>query len=200
MSKTAAVRLPTWRAVATRVDLAQSTGPGHAWRRWRRDRALAQLTLGRRWRIARALWAEASAEPGAEVVDLEPPVLEIRRGAAVARVAGQTVALNDPQAVARTADKPRVHETISVKTVTNFNRPCDNESVRGSVSEELCAVAVAAVRAVGLRLAGIDVVAGVVVDLNPIPALHHHLHVANPGSTSRVAVPILRALLDGDRP
>ena len=82
MSKTAAVGLPTWRGAATHVDLAQSTGPTHDWRRWRRDRALA----------------------------------------------------------------------------------------------------------------------GVVVDLNSIPALHHHLHVANPGSTSRVAVPILRALLDGGRP
>jgi len=68
---------------------------------------------------------------------------------------------------------------------------------------------VAAARAAGLRLAAVDVVSRsvggalaegrVVVDLNPIPALHHHLHVANPSVTSRVAVPILRALLDGVR-
>jgi len=69
---------------------------------------------------------------------------------------------------------------------------------------------VAAARAAGLRLAAVDVVSRsvggaladglrVVVDLNPIPALHHHLHVANPSVTSRVAVPILRALLDDVR-
>jgi cyanophycin synthetase len=353
------VSLPTWRGVATRVDLARSTGPAHAFRRWRRDRALAELVQGRRLQLARALWAEAAAELGAEVVEVTPAELELRRGAAVARVTGQTVTLNDPRAAERAAEKPLVYEllagagvpvpehhafrlrdlagaraflargplpcvvkpargsggdgvtggirterdlrraalsasryaprllverqaagdvfrllvldgevldvvrrrpptvtgdgrstleelifaederrlrghadpglkpfavdldcllalerqglslrstppagaTVRVKTVTNYNRPLDNESVRGAVSEAFCTCAVAAARAVGLRLAGVDVVArrtdgdGVVVDLNPIPALHHHLHVANPGATSRVAVPILRALL-----
>ena len=329
---------------------------------------MVELARARRQQISRTLWTEAAAELGADVADLSPTRLEIRRGAATTRVTGQTVALNDPQAVARAEDKPRVYEllagagvpvpeylafrlremagacafagrrplpcvvkpargsggdgvtggvrtlrdlrraalsasryaqrllverqatgdvfrllvldddvldvvrrrppavtgdgrstveelmfreddrrlrgdadpglkafavdldclltleqqglslrsvprdgaTTQVKTVTNYNRSSDNESVRSAVSEAFRADAVAAARAAGLRLAAVDVVSRsvggaladglrVVVDLNPIPALHHHLHVANPSVTSRVAVPILRALLDDVR-
>jgi D-alanine-D-alanine ligase-like ATP-grasp enzyme len=95
--------------------------------------------------------------------------------------------------------------TIRVKTVTNYNRPIDNDSVRDAASESLCAQAITAAHAAGLRLSGVDVVArtpcvdadgtSVVIDVNPVPALHHHLHVARPGTTSKVAVPILWALL-----
>jgi cyanophycin synthetase len=350
-----------WRRVATRLDLAQSTGPVHAFRSWRRDRRLARLTPGRRRRIARALWTQAAAELGAEVVDIAPNQLEIRLGEAVTRVRGQTVPLNDPEAAERAADKPYVYRLLAgaglpipehhvftpdelpdardflvrgprpcvvkpargsggdgvtggvctvrdlaraarwasryaptllverqargdvfrllvldgdvldvvrrraptvtgdgrstlgqlihreydrrisgdgdpglkpfaadldciltlgqqglslrsvpgegvavpVKSVTNYNRTLESESVRAAVSDRLCAEAVTATRAAGLRLAGVDVViasaladsGGVVIDLNPVPALHHHLHVANPAPTSTIAVPILRALL-----
>jgi cyanophycin synthetase len=104
---------------------------------------------------------------------------------------------------------PQAGTTVQVKTVTNYNRRDENEAVRTAVSDELKAEAVAAARAVGLRLAGVDVVTrtvglaascGVVVDVNATPALHHHLHVVDVSATSRVAVPILRTLLSAPMP
>jgi cyanophycin synthetase len=352
-----------WRRIETRVALVRSTGLVHGVRSWRRDRVLARLVPGRRRQIARALWAEAAAELGAEVVELAPNHFEIRLGAAATRVRGQTVSLNDAETAERAGDKPHVyrlltdaglrvpdHETfraselarvreflargplpcvvkptrgsggdgvtggirtvrelkraagwaarysssllierqapgdvfrllvlgadvldvvwrrpptvtgdgrstigdlifaeydrricgdrapgikpfaadldciltldhqglslrsvpadgaaIQVKSVTNYNRPLDNESVTAAISERCRADAVTAAHAAGLRLAGIDIVTPpatthadgthVVIDVNPFPALHHHLHVENPGPTSKVAVPILQELL-----
>jgi cyanophycin synthetase len=96
--------------------------------------------------------------------------------------------------------------TVPVKTVTNYNKPEDNETLGIGISGELSAEAVAAASAVGLRLAGIDVVTqnpaaglaaagGVVIDINAVPGLHHHARVADTRTATRVAVPILRALL-----
>jgi len=70
----------------------------------------------------------------------------------------------------------------------------------------LAAEAAAAARVVGLRLAGVDVIAptldrslaesgGVVLEVNCTPGLHHHYLVADREGATRVAVPILRALL-----
>jgi D-alanine-D-alanine ligase-like ATP-grasp enzyme len=90
---------------------------------------------------------------------------------------------------------------VPVKTVTNYNRHDENEPV-GAVSDGLKAQAVAAGRALGLRLVGVDVVtasaesSGIVVDLNAAPALHHHGYVADGATATRVAVPILRTLLE----
>jgi D-alanine-D-alanine ligase-like ATP-grasp enzyme len=58
---------------------------------------------------------------------------------------------------------------------------------------------------VGVRLAGVDVVApdierslassnGVVLEVNPIPGLHHHYNVAEPEAATPVAVRVLEAL------
>jgi D-alanine-D-alanine ligase-like ATP-grasp enzyme len=96
--------------------------------------------------------------------------------------------------------------TIGVKSVTNQNRVEDNETVREAPAPELVAEAAAAARAVGLRLAGVDIVApslagslretgGVVLEVNCTPGLHHHYLVAEPERATRVAVPILRKLL-----
>jgi cyanophycin synthetase len=96
--------------------------------------------------------------------------------------------------------------TVAVKSVTNHNRREDNETVHAPVPEELRAEAAAAAAAVGLRLAGVDVVmptrleplamgGGVILDVNAVPGLHHHYRVADRGAATPVAVPILRALL-----
>ena len=56
--------------------------------------------------------------------------------------------------------------------------------------------------AVGLRLAGIDLITpdlgasltdsgGSVIEVNSGPGLHHHYHVADAGRATRVAVPVL---------
>jgi cyanophycin synthetase len=106
---------------------------------------------------------------------------------------------------------PAAGATVIVKTVTNFNRPDDNFSLGTAISEDLYADAVAAATAVGLRLVGIDVVAptahaalaasgGVIIDVNAIPALHHHSLVADPETAVSVAVPVLSALLSRGTP
>jgi D-alanine-D-alanine ligase-like ATP-grasp enzyme len=356
--------LPSRRGIATRIDLLRSTGTRHAWRRFRRDRALKPLVPARRRRIVQALWVDAARELGAAVTELAPGRLEIRRGDAVATVTGQILTLNSPSSVTQAWDKPTAFEllaeaglpfpeqlsfdagdveaaaaflargpipcvvkparssggdgvtgeirlprelrraalsasrfcrellierqaegevfrllvldgttidvlhrlrprvtgdgrstveelifaeydrrlrvdgdaglkplatdldcllsleraglslrsvpaageVVSVKTVTNFNRAEDNHSLGTAVSPGLCAEAAAAAAALGLRLAGVDVVArtplaslaesgGVIIDLNATPALHHHALVADPAAATRVAVPILSALL-----
>ena len=101
--------------------------------------------------------------------------------------------------------------TVVVKTVTNYNRPADNRTLGRAISPDLCAEAVAAAAALGLRLAGVDVVAptvdaglatsgGAIIDVNGTPGLHHHDQVAAGDGARRVAVPILRALLDSAEP
>jgi cyanophycin synthetase len=100
--------------------------------------------------------------------------------------------------------------TVRLKTVTNYNRPEDNHTLRTAISPALSAEAVAAATILGLRLAGVDVVSptpsaslaasgGAIIDVNALPALHHHAHVADADAAGRVAVPILRALLERPR-
>jgi cyanophycin synthetase len=100
--------------------------------------------------------------------------------------------------------------TLRIKTVTNYNSPEDNHTLRTAISPALSAEVTAAAAALGLRLAGVDVVTrtpaaalatsgGAIIDVNELPALHHHAHVADTDGATRVAVPILRALLDSSR-
>jgi cyanophycin synthetase len=358
------VALPSRRGIAARLDLLRSTGPRHAWRRFRRDRALEPLVPERRRLIVTALWTEAARELGATVTEYAPGRLEVRRGEAVATVKGQMPTLNAQSSIARARDKPTAYEllaeaglpvpewlafeardldaaqsflargpvpcvvkpargsggdgvtaeirsprqlrraalsasrfcrklvierqeagdvfrllvldgavldvlrrrrphvtgdgrstveelmfaeydrrlradgdaelkpfaadldclftlegaglslrsvpaageAVGVKTVTNYNRAEENTSLGVAVSPELVAAAAAAAAALDLRLAGVDVVAptplaplaasgGVIVDVNAVPSLHHHVLVADPDRGTRVAVPILTALL-----
>jgi cyanophycin synthetase len=107
----------------------------------------------------------------------------------------------------RLSSVPPAGAVLTVKAVVSQNGPRDNETVREPISDELLASAAAAVEVVGLRAAGVDVVApdlsrsltgsgGVILEVNGRPGLHHHYHVANPARATRVAVPILRELLE----
>lgn len=95
---------------------------------------------------------------------------------------------------------------VTVKHVTNENRLEDNETVRSGIGDGLRAEARKAAELVGLRLAGLDVIAtdlarplaqsgGVVLEVNGAPGLSHHYHVADRTQATRVAVPILDKLL-----
>ena len=77
--------------------------------------------------------------------------------------------------------------------------------MRDPVDPEVLHEVRAAAAAVGVRLAGVDVVApdierslassnGVVLEVNPIPGLHHHYNVAEPEAATPVAVLVLEAL------
>lgn len=104
--------------------------------------------------------------------------------------------------------RPARAETVAVKTVTNQNAPRDNATWRGVLAAEVVESAATAVHVLGLRLAGVDIVTtdpsvpleksrGVLLEVNGKPGLHHHYHVADADSATRVAVPVLRKLLEG---
>jgi D-alanine-D-alanine ligase-like ATP-grasp enzyme len=97
---------------------------------------------------------------------------------------------------------------LALRFATNNNASRDNETWRGEVAESVLVDARAAVRAVGLRLAGVDVVTadisrplrqtgGVVSEVNGGPGLHHHYLVADQAQATPVAVPVLEKLLAG---
>lgn len=95
---------------------------------------------------------------------------------------------------------------VPVKTITNDRGPDDSQTYRGVVHADVLAAARTAARVLGLRLAGIDVVApgvdapltttgGVVLEVNGAPGLHRHYQVADRGRATRVAVPVLERML-----
>jgi D-alanine-D-alanine ligase-like ATP-grasp enzyme len=96
---------------------------------------------------------------------------------------------------------------IAVQTVTNDNRIEDTETIRDGLHPELVDASRRAALAVGLRLAGVDVITpdaaqplersgGVVAEVNGTPGIHHHYHVADRANATPVAVPILQKALD----
>jgi D-alanine-D-alanine ligase-like ATP-grasp enzyme len=95
---------------------------------------------------------------------------------------------------------------VRVKTVTSQNRLEDNECVTASLSDDVRETAARAAAALGLRLAGVDLVTtdaakplaetdGAVLEVNGTPGFNQHYLVSNPQPTSRVAVPVLERLL-----
>jgi cyanophycin synthetase len=101
---------------------------------------------------------------------------------------------------------PESGARVQVKTVTNQSGPADNHTVREPVAPELVAEARSAAAAVGVRLAGVDLITpdlsaplaasgGVIIEVNGGPGLHHHYLVADRAGATRVAVPVVRLLL-----
>ena len=105
----------------------------------------------------------------------------------------------------RLSTRPPAGTPVVVKTATNTSggRMCVPvmEPAAREVVDQVCAAAAA----VGVRLAGVDVVApdigrslaasgGVVLEVNPIPGLQHHYNVADPEAATKVAIPVLEAL------
>ncbi len=101
-------------------------------------------------------------------------------------------------------------KTVAIKTVTSQNRIEDNETVREPVAPALVEEARSAAAQVGVRLAGVDLITtdlgrslkesgGVIIEVNGTPGLHYHYQVADQGNATRVAVPILRRLLEEPR-
>jgi cyanophycin synthetase len=97
---------------------------------------------------------------------------------------------------------------IVVKTAVNQSGAADGTTIDpGDVSQDLVAEARAAVRAVGLRLGGVDLAApdltrslsatgGSIIEVNGTPAFHYHYLVDDAEAATRVAVPVLRTLLE----
>jgi D-alanine-D-alanine ligase-like ATP-grasp enzyme len=97
---------------------------------------------------------------------------------------------------------------VHVKDVVSQNAPEENETVEtAEVGAELVAETRRAAAAVGVRLAGVDLIttevgsslretSGAIIEVNATPGLQYHYQVREPAQATRVAVPILRALLD----
>jgi cyanophycin synthetase len=106
----------------------------------------------------------------------------------------------------RLSSVPGPNEVVVVKGATNISGRSECSTFTGTVSTGVIDAVRTAAAAVGVRLAGVDVVTsdistsltstgGVVLEVNPIPGLVHHYNVAEPAAATRVAVPILEALL-----
>ena len=105
----------------------------------------------------------------------------------------------------RLSTRPAKGTVVVVKSASNISGGLTCVTVREPVAPEVVHEARAAAAAVGVRLAGVDVLApdverplassnGVVLEVNPIPGLGHHYTVAEPEAATRVAVLILEAL------
>jgi cyanophycin synthetase len=101
---------------------------------------------------------------------------------------------------------PPLGAAVRIKSVISQNSVEDNETVRGAISDQLVEESRVAARAVGLRLAGVDVMTtdpttslgasgGVILEVNGTPGLHYHYQVADRTNATRVAIPVLRKLL-----
>jgi cyanophycin synthetase len=98
-------------------------------------------------------------------------------------------------------------ERRTIKTVTNEGRLEDCRTARGELCDEIVEEAGRAVAAVGLRLAGVDLITadpsrppraggGVIGEINSIPALHRHYQVADHANVLPVAERVLARLLE----
>ena len=101
------------RAVAARLDVLRSTGLRYALRRRSEAAELAGQGGEPRDAVYRAIWADAAAELGAEVIDLPGGLLEIRRDGAWTRVIRQSVMLDAEVTLDVAADKTLVHRFLT---------------------------------------------------------------------------------------
>jgi cyanophycin synthetase len=99
-------------------------------------------------------------------------------------------------------------EAVRVKSMVNHSGAAETDAIApAEVAPELLDEVARAVRAVGLRLASVEVVTpdpsrslraagGVVLEVNGAPGLHYHYVVSEPAGMNRVAIPILTRLLE----
>ena len=105
---------------------------------------------------------------------------------------------------------PSAGQQVVVRGATRWGGESDNESVRAILGDALMAEGARAAAALGVRLAGVDVMTsdprvelkaggGVINEVNTTPGLHYHYQVRNREAMVPVAVPILRSLLGSTR-
>ena len=100
---------------------------------------------------------------------------------------------------------PGAGVAVVVKTTVNDNATSENVAVTGEIGAALRDDGAQAAAALGLALAGVDVITsdpgvslhqagGVIIEVNATPGLHHNYNVEHPEEVD-VAVPLLRCLL-----
>ena len=101
---------------------------------------------------------------------------------------------------------PGAGDPVQVKSASSENAEEENHTVHAYAHEVIdeCAEAV---RAVGLRLAGVDVVTpdigrplaetgGAIIEVNGTPGFQYHYQVADRANATRVAIPVLERVLE----
>jgi cyanophycin synthetase len=131
----------------------------------------------------------------------------LRRGSTISQVL-LTIDMDMRQTLTRQglslSSVPAAGAEVPVKTVISQNFAADNVTVTGQLCRSLIADGARAARAVGVRLAGIDVITpdpavplaesgGAILEVNTTPGFHYHYH-KNDGSFP-VAVRVLEQLL-----
>jgi cyanophycin synthetase len=101
---------------------------------------------------------------------------------------------------------PPAGATVHLAGTANASASRDNHVARGQMGADLVAMAAAAVRVVGLRLAAVELVTAepaerlaapaAVLEINGHPGLHYHYQVAEADQAVPVAVPVLERLLE----
>jgi glutathione synthase/RimK-type ligase-like ATP-grasp enzyme len=98
---------------------------------------------------------------------------------------------------------PREGKVVTLKTVINQNSKAENVTATKLLCPSMIDEGAAAAQALGIRLAGIEVITtdpgvplsksgGVIIDVNPSPALHYHYHKRDGGcSVARSILPCL---------
>jgi cyanophycin synthetase len=101
---------------------------------------------------------------------------------------------------------PAAGARVRVKSASSENAEHENQTIR-SWSPDVVDECAEAVRAVGLRLAGVDVVTpdltrqlaetgGAIIEVNGTPGFQYHYVVADPENATRIAVPVLERVLE----
>jgi cyanophycin synthetase len=101
---------------------------------------------------------------------------------------------------------PAAGERVQVKSASSENAEEENHTIRDH-SQELIDECAEAVRAVGLRLAGVDVVTpdvnrsltdagGAIIEVNGTPGFQYHYVVADRSGATRVAIPVLERVFE----
>lgn len=102
--------------------------------------------------------------------------------------------------------RPAAGVEVEVKAVCNQNASAQNHAVLAEVHPSIAAAGARLMRALGARLAGLDVIApdigvpiadsgGAICEINASPGLHHHHLVAEPARGVPVAALVLEAML-----
>ena len=101
---------------------------------------------------------------------------------------------------------PAAGERIQVKSASSENGEDENHTIH-AFAQEVIEESAEAVRAVGLRLAGVDVVTpdimrplaeagGTIIEVNGTPGFQYHYTVADPIGATRITIPILERVLE----
>lgn len=104
------------------------------------------------------------------------------------------------------ASVPETGERVQVKSASSENAEEENHTIR-AYAQEVIDECAEAVRAVGLRLAGVDVVTpdigrplseaeGAIIEVNGTPGFQYHYQVADRAGATRVAIPVLERVLE----